>query len=153
MIRLRRRSSGYSTDRESRSFSDCLSRKRSRFAFPDDFDEFAKRLQNRLQQKHGKITPEGEALRALREIRVRAAPSWKAESVSITLYFVPEERADDFQGRSWESFVDDWMRLVLPSGRFTNVVPLVQYLEDMSAMEYVESDRLDLDHLSSVDEE
>ncbi|MEK7470202.1 MAG: hypothetical protein AAB074_22765 [Planctomycetota bacterium] len=147
------RTAGCTTDREMRSFSDCLSRKRSRFAFPDDFDEFAKRLRNRLQQKHGNQTPEGEALRALREIRVRAAPSWKAESVSITLFFVPMEEADDFQGKSWASFVDGWMKLVPPSGRFTNVAGLVQYMEDLSALDYVESDRLDLDHLSSVDEE
>lgn len=74
---------GCGTDPERRVFAQALARKRTRFAFPNDFTELASKLRGRMQEKHGKQTDEGEALRALREIRVRAAPSWDHEAVDI----------------------------------------------------------------------
>lgn len=69
------RQSGCFNDEEIRALGQALARKRARFAFPDDFNEFAKKLQKRLKEKHDKQSDEGEALRALREIRVSAEPS------------------------------------------------------------------------------
>jgi hypothetical protein len=82
------RIAGCNTDEEIRTLGQALARKRSRFAFPDDFTAFAKKLQSRLQEKHDKASAEGEALRALREIRVRASPSWDSHKIDLMFWFI-----------------------------------------------------------------
>ncbi len=67
------RIAGFETDADRRAFAEALSRKRSRFAFPDDFVAATRSLSEHLAGKHDKRTAEGAHLRALREIRVRAA--------------------------------------------------------------------------------
>lgn len=42
-----------------------------------------------------------------------------------------------------------WLDRVPPQGRFVDVSGLVQSLDDLTARDYVDSDPLDLDHLSS----
>lgn len=143
------RIAGCATDQEMRHFAQALARKRSRFAFPDDFTSLASKLQSRLQGKHDKQSDEGEALRALREIRVRAAPSWDADPVDIMFWFIRNEDEPDFKGQSWDKLLEGWLKLVPPTGRFNPVNGVVMTLDDMTARDYVESDPLDLDHLSS----
>ncbi|MFU8837508.1 MAG: hypothetical protein ACNA75_04325 [Thiohalomonadaceae bacterium] len=77
------RLNGCRDDDEVRRLSLALARKRARFAFPDDFVAFVKDLQSRLTSKHNKHSDEGRALRALREIRVRAAPSWELSKSNL----------------------------------------------------------------------
>lgn len=91
------RKAGCTTDPEARDFARALARKRARFAFPDDFTAFANKLQDRLQAKHDKQSDEGEALRALREIRVRAAPSWDDDPVDVLFWFLRNEDEPDFK--------------------------------------------------------
>lgn len=50
------RTSGCASDRESRAFARALARKCVRFAFPDDFTEFADKLHQRLSDKHERMT-------------------------------------------------------------------------------------------------
>jgi hypothetical protein len=57
------RISGWKTDEDLREFALALSRKRSRFAFPDDFVAAAGPLQGRLAEKHSKKSDEGAHLR------------------------------------------------------------------------------------------
>lgn len=143
-----KRTAGYTSDAEGRAFAQALARKRVRFAFPDDFTPFAKKLQGRLTEKHDKGTDEGRGLRALREIRVHAAPSWEAPEVEIFFWFVRGDRDADFEGKSWAELFKEWLKLVPASGRFKSVDGQVVTLGDMNAAEYVESDPLDLDHLT-----
>jgi hypothetical protein len=126
-----------------------LARKRSRFAFPDDFNKFAQKLQKRMQDKHEKNTREGEALRALHEIRVSATPAWDADAVELLFWFIRAEEDNRFQDREWCELLDGWLRFLPASGRFSSVDGSIVTLEDMTAKEYVNSDRLDLDRLSS----
>ncbi len=126
-----------------------MARKRARFAFPDDFTTWVSRLQGRLQSKHSRLSPEGEALRGLREIRVRAAPSWKHPEVQLMFWFIREEEDVNFQDMGWNEFLGKWLNLIQPSGRYHTVEGQVTTLEDMTAKDYIESDPLDLDHLSS----
>lgn len=144
-----KRTPGCSDDVEGRRFAQALARKRIRFAFPDDFATFAKKLQGRLMSKHEKNTDEGRALRALREIRVHATPLWEAPRVDVFFWFVRDDSAVDFEGRSWADLLKEWLKLVPPAGRFKTVEGQVVTLQDMNAEEYVDSDPLDLDHLSS----
>lgn len=143
------RTPGRSTDDEARAFAAALARKRARFAFPDDFGRFAKKLEDRLAEKHDKQSDEGRALRALRELRVQASPSWNAAGVSLMFWFVRHDRNPDFEGRSWSDLLDSWLRLVPASGRFIQVEGQVATLEETVAADYVYSDQLDLDYLST----
>ncbi|MDW7712619.1 MAG: hypothetical protein SCH98_19310 [Deferrisomatales bacterium] len=87
-------------------------------------------------------------MRALREIRVRAAPAWDAEAIELTLWFIRDENDATFQGRNWSDLLSSWLSLVEPGGRFVAIEGLVVTLDDLTARDYVESDPLDLDHLS-----
>jgi len=144
------RTPGCKSDGELRQLARVLARKRVRFAFPDDFTHLARKLQDRLQSKHAKQTPEGRALRALREIRVRAAPSWDVETIDIMFLFVRDHDSPRFDGKEWHEHLKAWLQLVPASGRFAKTDGVVLTLDDLTAREYVESDPLDLDHLSKL---
>lgn len=144
------RVAGCRDDRERRAFADALARKRARFAFPDDFARAFRGVERRLKDKHGRSSEEGALARALREIRVRAAPGWDDPEVRLTFLFVLEAEEPTPTQRDQEQ-VDDWLRRFDDSGRFRldpNQPWRLCFLEDLNAQEYVESDRLDLDDLS-----
>jgi hypothetical protein len=144
-----KRQPGCRNDEDIRALGQALARKRVRFAFPDDFNQFAQKLQKRMKEKHDKDSVEGEALRALREIRVRASLSWNASQVELMFWFIRDEQQVDFEGLGWDRLLETWLEFIPTFGRFHQVDGLVVTLEDMTAKEYNESDRLDLDHLSS----
>ena len=139
---------GCRDDDEVRRLSLALARKRARFAFPDDFVAFVKDLQSRLTSKHNKHSDEGRALRALREIRVRAAPSWDAEQVQLTFWFIRHDDEPQFEGQTWDNYLESWLGRVRDDGRFFSIDGAVVTLDDITARDYIESDQLDLDHLS-----
>ena len=141
------RTSGWDTDDESREFARAIARKRSRFAFPDDFVGAAARFRRHIMEKHGKNTLEGSHLRALREIRVRGEPSWSHEAVNLTIWFI-KERDPNGADPGWTDLVLKWSALVDDSSRFRIETAIACRLEDITAREYVESDVLDLDGLS-----
>ncbi len=135
-------------DEERRDFAYALARKRRRVAFPDDFVNLVKPLTKRLTEKHGAETDEGRALRALREIRVRAAPSWGGPQVEVFFWFIRHDPEAEPEGIPWSELLDKWLALLSPSGRFVAVEGAVAGLDDLTARDYVESDPLDLDQLS-----
>lgn len=142
------RTPGWETDAELRDFALALSRKRSRFAFPDEFVSAAQPLQRHLVDKHDRKTGEGAHLRALREIRVRAAPSWDSDSVRLSWWFIKDSDPVGVKV-DWSGFVDRWLARFEQGGRFQFDSSVACRLEDMTARDYVESDRLDLDRLST----
>jgi len=145
-----KRTPGFTRDADGRAFAQALARKRVRFAFPDDFTSLVKKLQARLGDKHDKNTDEGRGLRALREIRVCASPSWDAASIEIFFWFIRDDAAATFEGKSWADLLKDWLKLVSATGRFTTVDGQIARLQEMTAEDYVDSDPLDLDHLSTT---
>lgn len=140
---------GCPSDEYARRLLQALARKRARFAYPDDFVALVSPLLRRMSSKHDKDSDEGRALRALREIRVRAAPSWDATQVELTFWFIRNEDEPAFEEKGWHVYLEAWLARVKAKGRFQAVEGLVQTLDDLTAREYVESDLLDLDHLSS----
>ena len=146
-----KRTQGCKTDAEVRNFAQALARKRARFAFPDEFTQFVSGLQSRLREKYDKFTEEGNALRALSEIRVRAAPSWDATDVELFFWFIRDETDPSLQRNFWIPLLESWLKLIPAKGRFTRVDGAVTFLEDLTAKDYVESEPLDLDYLSSRD--
>lgn len=143
-----KRTRGCPTEDASRAFARSLARKRSRFAFPDPFQEFVKPMQGRLASKHGKSSPEGRALQSLREIRVQASPSWSA-SASIFFWFIRNDDQVEFDGKGWDHWPDSWLSLLDSSSAFGVFEGVVTTLQGMTAADYVASDPLDLDYLST----
>jgi hypothetical protein len=144
------RVAGCSNDEEIRLLQQALARKRNRFAFPDDFAKLSGKLRDRLKGKHDKSSSEGEALRALQEIRVTAVPSWNSEEVEIMFFFIRNTNESKFQLKEWSEWLENWLRLVHSSGRFCKVDGIVTTIEDLTAKEYLGSQQLDLDNLSHV---
>lgn len=143
------RTEGCRTDADRRRLALALARKRRRMAFPDDFNSLIAPLQRRLSSKHDKRSDEGRALRALHEIRVRAAPAWDAERIELMLWFIRSDDEPDFDGQNWHDYLHNWLARIPASGRFAEVYGQVVTLDDLTARDYVESDPLDLDHLSN----
>lgn len=142
------RKQGCFNDEEIRALGLALSKKRARFAFPDDFVGFVNKLQNRLKDKHTKNSDEGSALRALREIRVKASPSWNESQVELMFWFIRDPEQLDWNGSQWRDLLKKWLELIPESGRFNIVEGSVVTLEDLTAKDYTESDPLDLNNLS-----
>jgi hypothetical protein len=142
------RTSGWSTDAEARAFGEALGRKRARPAFPDDFVAAMAQLQRRIRDKHGRSSTEGRLLKSLREIRIHASPSWEAARVLVQFLFIKDSDPEGLEGQ-WSGQVEAWCDLVDRNGRFTVADPEVGRLEDFTARDYIESDRLDLDWLSA----
>ena len=142
-----KRTSGWDTDAENRAIARAIARKRSRFAFPNDFVMAVDRFRRRMMEKHNRRTVEGSHLRALREIRVRAEPSWNDDAVGLTIWFI-KDRDPEGENPDWSNLVDSWRGMIDESGRFRVKTAVACRLEDITARDYVESDVLDLDSLS-----
>ncbi len=138
---------GCRTDDDRRNFANALARKRTRFAFPDEFVAAAQNLKNRLIDKHNSNSVEGAHCRALQEIRVSAKPSWDDEFVELDWWFIKENDPDNVQV-NWTIFLDSLLDRFDESSRFRLGATIACRLEDMTARDYVESDYLDLDRLS-----
>lgn len=65
-------------------------------------------------------------------------------------WFIRDAEDEQFEGLSWDSLLSKWLALVEQEGRFTEVEGQVATLEEMTAWDYVTSDPLDLDFLSSA---
>lgn len=142
------RTQGCRSDSAARQLAAALSRKRARFAFPDDFVQLAAPFANHAKKKHGRNSPAGEALRGLREIRVHAAPSWGAAQVALTFLFIPDGDAAQLDSSDPTDALANWLDRLVPSGRFISVEGLLVTLDDLTARDYADSDPLDLEHLS-----
>ena len=64
-------------------------------------------------------------------------------------WFVRDDGSPSFEGKSWNRYREQWLRRVSTDGRFNSIDGAVQTLDDLTAREYVESDPLDFDHLST----
>ena len=140
---------GVQNENEARRFRFALTRNRARAAFPDDFVRLISDLTRRISARHDAHSDEGRALRALREIRIRAEPSWSADKIRIMFWFIRDATSPSFHGTSWSSYREQWLRRIPTAGRFDSIDGAVQTLDDLTAREYVESDPLDFDHLST----
>jgi len=97
---------GGRTEDDARRLSQALARKRARMAFLDDFIEAARPLVRRIASKHDRQSPEGRALRGLREIRVRSMPSWDAQSVEVFFWFIREDEEALLDQSQWTGWLD-----------------------------------------------
>ncbi|EKD51801.1 MAG: hypothetical protein ACD_62C00176G0016 [uncultured bacterium] len=140
------RKSGFTTPAELKKFSWALGRKRSRFAFPDEFTTMMGPLKKRLIEKHGKNTKEGLLLTLVQEIRVRAAPDWGNENVALTFWFVLEENSLVSDANDQ---IEEWRKLIdKGNSPYTKIDMQLADYQSLTAKDYIESDPLDLEALS-----
>jgi hypothetical protein len=140
------RTRGCTSDEEIRRFSDAVKRKHGRFAFPDDFNKFVGDLHDRLKEKHDKRSDEGDILRSLEQIRVRAAPSWGAQEVELMFWFIA--KSEDVTEVRKSGMIQKWEERIQAKDRFKRVFSQLVTYEELRTQDYLESDQLDLDYLS-----
>jgi hypothetical protein len=76
---------------------------------------------HRMSQKYDKGSDERRALRALREIRTRAAPSWDAHTVHLMFWFIRNKDQPTFATRGWDVLLEAWLARAPAKRRFANV--------------------------------
>lgn len=141
------RKQGCANDRERREFASALARFRQRFAFPDAFNEMIKPLRKRIESKRNAESPVGRLVRAIVEIRVRC-DNWDAPS-SLLFSIVTKTRASTADRVDWEAELEHLARKTSHAGFPAPEFRVVTY-DDISASEYIASDRLDFDGLSET---
>ena len=143
------RVAGCTTDSERATFANALARKRQRFAFPDGFNAGLKRFRNRIRDKEGKATAEGNLIAALDQIRVQACPHWNAPQVAVHFWFLLEASGHiDFS--TARKTIRDWLNCVELSTPFALADPAFSLVEpqDMTVQDYLSSHPLDYDDVS-----
>jgi len=137
---------GCSTDPQRRKLAETLARRRSRFAFPNDFVISMKKISNYVIDKHDKNSDLGRFMRSLEDVRVEC-PNWGAEAPEPTLLFVFEEMATI--PANAQNVSEAIASRFVPTGAFSQLRFQVVSLETMSAARHKRSDALDLDYLST----
>jgi hypothetical protein len=141
-----RRTKGVTSDLDAQLLAEALGRKRTRAALPDDFVVCVRRMRDRIVEKHDRNTREGEFLRAVREIRVRGIPDWAAPTIEVEFIFVFDRGANI--PRDADTWIGHLLNRVTTGDRIAAVDGRPVGLDQLSAASYLESHRLDLDHLS-----
>jgi hypothetical protein len=136
---------GCSGDSERRLLGKQLARKRYRAALPDEFAPWFKPLRNRLSRLDGSSAADALVFSELEEIRVQATPSWGAAQMDIFIWFILK---DDAPNRDRSEILEAWLAKIPPNGVFISRTGRITHYSDMTALEYIDSDPLDLDHMS-----
>lgn len=139
------RLSGCLLDADRRSLGKQLARKRYRAALPDEFAPWFKPLRNRFARLKDSSALDASVFHVLEEIRIQASPSWDAPQIDVFIWFILDDEASI---RDRSSILDAWLAKIPPSGPFVTCLGRFVRYEEMTAAEYIDSDPLDLDHLS-----
>lgn len=139
---------GCRTDNEIRRFAEILARKRVRFAFPDSITEMLGKWQSRLRGKHDKSSEEGQAARWIRQFRLAASPNWNAGQIHLRFWILLDDGTPEESIPLIESQFAKWVTTFARPAEVADITWQVTSLDTMSAREYLQSDPLDLDHLS-----
>ena len=143
---------GLPDEQSQRWFGTGVARVFSRFAFPDDLSYALRGLVNRVKGKHARNSPEGRALESLEEIRIIGTPSWEAKEIDVFILFSPATRLEATEvitDDEWDKHINKWLERAKPHGVIRSVDGAMIPLDELTAREYLDSDPLDLDHLSS----
>ncbi|MGO1079766.1 hypothetical protein [Inquilinus sp. CA228] len=145
---------GVSTDEARVRLADALQRKHGRFAFPDAFNEHVLNvLKKKIARAHKSSgSPAGKAYRSIRYTRVRGAPNWEAEHVTVGFWFVlhdPSQREVSLS--EIDKAVGELLEgLVWPDG-FAAERPAYELrtMDEMTAREWNESQLVDWEFISN----
>jgi hypothetical protein len=140
------KNTGCLTDQDVRDFAQQLTRKWSRFAFPNEFEEAFLPVSKLVEKRCGKDHKLGLELDRLNQIRVLATPAWNEDKVKLVFWFVKGAATDDKY--DWNSFFEEF-KANFKSTKYEIVDCTIISLDDMSARQYLDSDKIDFDQLSS----
>lgn len=146
---------GFSSDAGRMAFADALQRKHGRFAFPDKFNsEILSKLRERAQSAHKKIgSAHGKVYRSIRTVRAAAEPNWDATEISIRFFYViePDAKREATRAEIAVTLTEHFKKLKWPSG-YVAADPAFELLllEDMNAADWISSQPIDWDFISST---
>jgi hypothetical protein len=139
---------GCSDDGERRQLAQSIARHRVRFAFPDEFNSALRPLRRWVERGAGKDSDKGRFIDAIYEIRVVAA-AWDDPEELEFICIIPADTSADTR--------EIWTKEHIPSLEkqaknkwCENCTFRLATLREMSAEEYLNSDRLDFDGLSDA---
>lgn len=149
-LRFWGRTVGCRNDVERREFGRRVARIHQRFAFPDDLQPALAEMVKRIKKRYKRTDLEGKALQAVEEIRVTASPGWDASEIGVFLTFALSHGAiaAEITDEQWADLLEQWLSLCKPTGVVRSVEGTILPLDMMTAREYLDSDRLELDYLS-----
>ena len=86
----------------------------------------------------------------MREIRVKAIPNWQDEKIQLEWWFIVKDKVRKLDEQTKDELLRAFQEKFKPTDKYTVVdgSPRFAYLEDITAKDYLESDRLDFDYLS-----
>jgi hypothetical protein len=145
-----KRKVGCRDDRERREFGRRVARVYQRFAFPDDIQTSLSEMIKWIKKKYANDDAEGRALGLVEEIRITADPSWDSTDITVFLTFALTngEAASEVTGEQWAALVEKCVKLCKPTGVIRGIEGAALPSDEMTAREYLDSDRLELDYIS-----
>lgn len=132
---------------EFRDFAKAVGKKFTRFGFPDSFQAVSQGMVDRLKRKHNRLSAEGAHLRALKEVRVKAEPSWDDPEAVLAWLFVVGGKPEGHEEK-WDEFMEKWLARFDWTGSYERGDHGAFLLSEISAERYLEAEELDLEHLS-----
>lgn len=141
------RTEGCPSDQDQRVLASKLARHRQRFAFPDAFNDLIQPLRRLVQKKRKAQSHIGNFIREIDEFRV-VCNDW-SNPTELTILVIVKREATEAEGPSWDAAIKGMAAKALHDD-FPEPEWRVVTMEDISAAEYQNSDRLDWDGLSDV---
>jgi hypothetical protein len=145
------RSDGFSTEDARARFGAALERKFGRFAFPDEFETAVKKFQERVWSRHDKADSEpGKVYRSLEQIRFAADPGWDSRPLTVTLVAIlhPEGKREVDREMVQKELEQQIALVKLADGMtWSDPALVLATLDDLSARDYLSSQRADFDFL------
>ena len=140
------RKRGVLSEIQAQILTETLGRKRTRAALPNEFTGAVGPLRERILNKYEKNSPEGIFVQSVREIRVRSMPSWTADEIEVEFLFVFDSVSQI--PADADRWITALLKFVAIGGKIISIDGRPVGLDQLSAASYLESYRLDLDHLS-----
>lgn len=140
---------GCQSDDERRRLAAGLARFRQRFAFPDSFNAMVQPIRKWIESKRSKQSPHGNFVRAMHEVRVRC-DDWE-KPTELTFYAIVNRKPEDAEMADWTAAAKTLEeKAAAVKGEFPQPEFQIVRYDDLSAAEYLETDRLDWEGLSDA---
>ena len=137
---------------DQRRFARAVGRVYQRPALRDDLNESLRGLVQRVKAKHDRDSDEGRLLDSLVDIRVAERPTETGNKIHVTVMFCPASRAQaeaTAPGQTWDEYLSRWVGRANKVGIVASIDGYVVPLDEMSARDYLATDPLDLDYLTT----
>lgn len=141
------RTIGCSSDAERRRIAAALARHRQRFAFPDSFNDLILPVRRWIESKRSKESSLGNFVRAMHEVRV-SCDDWEKPS-ELTFLVIVSSIPEVAELKEWEAAIT-FLEGKAKHDSYPEAEFRIVTYDDISAREYLASDRLDWDGLSDA---